>query len=156
MWQAPDDPRRAIVLLAGKLLGVVRIASHGSNMGFDGENGVCSFSENWRRRRTLVLRLSSPSRLGQGIVTWAQRQTQIHQASRKRRLLFCKQRQSSDPMLMPRERNGGGGSEFFCVRTRTILRNNTKIVLLDALATAYEQDRPTWAAFLMVFLVLVV
>ena len=62
---------------------------------------------------------------------------------------------------MPRERNGGGGSEFFthpryvslsvdrtcCVRTRAILLVHTKIVLPDALATAYEQDRPSWAVF---------
>ena len=27
--------------------------------------------------------------------------------------MFYKQRQSSDPVLMPRERNGGGESEFF-------------------------------------------
>ena len=26
--------------------------SHGSNMGFTGESGVCSFSENWRRHGT--------------------------------------------------------------------------------------------------------
>ena len=33
------------------------------------------------------------------------------------------------------------------VRTRTILLVNTKIVLPDALATTYEQDRPFWAVF---------
>ena len=52
-WLAPVGPRRAIVLLTGKLLGVVRIESHGSNMGFVGESGVCSFSENWRRHGTI-------------------------------------------------------------------------------------------------------
>ena len=34
-----------------------------------------------------------------------------------------------------------------CVRTRAILLVHTKIVLPDALATAYEQDRPSWAVF---------
>ena len=34
------------------MLGVVGIASHGSNMGFVGESGVCPFSENWRRHGT--------------------------------------------------------------------------------------------------------
>ena len=46
---APVSPRLTIVVLAGKLLGVVRIASHGSNMGFVGESRFRSFSENWRR-----------------------------------------------------------------------------------------------------------
>ena len=34
-----------------------------------------------------------------------------------------------------------------CVRTRAILLVHTKIVLPDAFATAYEQDRPLWAVF---------
>ena len=55
MWQAPDDPRRAIVLLAGKLLGVVDSVSHGSNMGFVGENELRTFQENCRRHGTRVV-----------------------------------------------------------------------------------------------------
>jgi len=51
-WLAPVVPRLTIVLVAGKLLGVVGIASHGSNMGFDGENELCTFQENGRRHGT--------------------------------------------------------------------------------------------------------
>ena len=54
-WLAPGVPRRAIVLLAGKLLAVVEIASHGSNMGFVGENELRTLQENGRRHGTCVV-----------------------------------------------------------------------------------------------------
>ena len=120
-----------------------------------GESGVCSFSENWRRHGTPVLRLSSPSRLGQGIVAWAQRQTQTHQASRKRRLLFINK---GFPRTRCRLRGGRGWNGFggrmrilapsgicepivryhCCVRTRAILLVHTKSVLPKA-----RSNKPT-------------
>lgn len=51
-WLAPVSPRLTIVLVAGKMLGVVEIASHGSNMSFDGESEDCPFGENGRRHGT--------------------------------------------------------------------------------------------------------
>ena len=55
LWLTPVSPRLTIVLVAGKLLGVVRIVSHGSNMGFDGESEDRPFGENGRRHGTAVV-----------------------------------------------------------------------------------------------------
>ena len=54
-WLASFNPRLTIVLVAGKLLGVAEIVSHGSNMGFDGESEDRPFGENGRRLGTAVV-----------------------------------------------------------------------------------------------------
>ena len=51
-WLAPVAPRRTICDEVSEIPAVVDSESHGSNMGFVGESGVCSFSENWRRHGT--------------------------------------------------------------------------------------------------------
>ena len=63
-WLAPVSPRLTIVLVAGKLLGVVRIASHGSNMGFVGESEDRPFGENGRRHGTVCSQALVPIPFG--------------------------------------------------------------------------------------------
>ena len=51
-WLAPVAPRRTICDEVSEIPAVVDSESHGSNMGFVGESGVCSFSGNRVRHGT--------------------------------------------------------------------------------------------------------
>ena len=49
---------------SGRNIAVVEIVSRGSNKGFAGESGVCSFSENWRCHGTETITLLASSKRG--------------------------------------------------------------------------------------------
>ena len=107
-WLAPAGPRRAISIQAGEILPSSIPSPTGRIWASSERIDFVLFRRIGVVMGQPVLRLSSSSRMGEGFATWAQRQTQIHQASRKGRLLFYKQRLAPDPMLSRANGTMGG------------------------------------------------
>ena len=59
-----DRPASRGIDSSGRNIAVVEIVSRGSNKGFAGESGVCSFSENWRCHGTETITLLASSKRG--------------------------------------------------------------------------------------------